>query len=42
VAFGYGIGMRVAISGYQLRMDAAWNKEGLKTPLIYWSIGTDF
>ena len=42
IAFGYGMGMRVAVSGYQLRLDAAWNKEGIKTPIIYWSIGTDF
>lgn len=42
VAFGYGLGMRVALSGYQFRVDAAWNKEGIKTPVIYFSIGTDF
>ena len=42
IAMGYGLGMRMAISGYQLRVDAAWNREGIKTPIIYWSIGTDF
>lgn len=42
IAFGYGLGMRMALSGYQLRVDAAWNKEGIKTPVIYFSIGTDF
>jgi hypothetical protein len=42
VAIGYGLGMRMALSGYQLRVDAAWNKEGIKRPLIYFSIGTDF
>ena len=42
VAIGYGLGMRMAISGYQLRVDAAWNKEGIKTPILYISLGTDF
>jgi len=42
VALGYGLGMRMAVSGYQLRVDAAWNKEGIKTPVIYFSLGTDF
>jgi hypothetical protein len=42
IAIGYGLGMRMALSGYQLRVDAAWNKEGIKRPLIYFSIGTDF
>ena len=42
VAIGYGLGMRMALSGYQLRVDAAWNKEWIKRPLIYFSIGTDF
>jgi hypothetical protein len=42
IAIGYGLGMRMALSGYQLRVDAAWNKEGIKRPLVYFSIGTDF
>lgn len=42
VALGYGLGMRMAVSGYQFRVDAAWNKEGIKTPVIYFSLGTDF
>jgi hypothetical protein len=42
VAIGYGLGMRMAVSGYQFRVDAAWNKEGIKTPIIYLSLGTDF
>jgi hypothetical protein len=42
VSVGYGAGLRAAISGYQLRLDAAWNKNGLKTPIIYFSLGTDF
>lgn len=43
VAMGYGLGMRAAVSGYQLRLDAAWNKEGnTTTPILYFSIGTDF
>jgi hypothetical protein len=42
VAIGYGVGMRMALSGYQFRVDAAWNKEGIKTPIIYLSLGTDF
>lgn len=41
-ALGYGLGMRMAFSGYQFRVDAAWNKEGIKTPVIYFSLGTDF
>lgn len=42
ISVGYGAGLRAAISGYQLRLDAAWNKNGIKTPVIYFSMGTDF
>lgn len=42
VAIGYGLGMRMAVSGYQMRLDAAWNKDGIKTPILYFSLGTDF
>lgn len=41
-ALGYGAGIRCAISGYQIRLDAAWNKEGIRTPIMYLSFGTDF
>lgn len=42
ISIGYGAGMRVAVSGYQLRLDAAWNKNGDPKPIIYFSLGTDF
>lgn len=42
VSIGYGAGLRAAISGYQLRLDAAWNTSGSKKPVIYLSMGTDF
>lgn len=41
-ALGYGVGARVAVSSYQFRLDAAWNKGGSPTPLLYFSLGTDF
>lgn len=42
ISIGYGMGMRVAVSGYQLRVDAAWNKNGDPKPIVYFSLGTDF
>lgn len=42
ISVGYGAGLRAAVSGYQLRLDAAWNRSGNKTPVIYFSMGTDF
>lgn len=41
-AVGYGTGIRTMLLGYFLRVDAAWNAEGLKKPRWYFSIGTDF
>lgn len=43
VGLGYGAGLRSMIFGYFLRLDAAWNIENrTRTPLIHFSIGTDF
>ncbi|GAA4448155.1 hypothetical protein [Rurimicrobium arvi] len=42
VSLGYGAGLRAAISGYQIRLDAAWNRTGSPKPVIYLSLGTDF
>lgn len=39
---GYGGGLRTMLLGYYLRVDAAWNIDGLKKPIWYFSIGTDF
>lgn len=41
-AMGYGAGLRTKLLGYFLRLDAAWNIEGRKRPIWYFSIGTDF
>jgi Tol biopolymer transport system component len=42
VAMGYGAGLRTSLFGYFVRLDAAWNIEGIKTPIIYLALGTDF
>lgn len=42
VAWGYGLGLRTNISNYLIRLDAAWNKDGRTTPILYLSLGTDF
>ena len=42
LALGYGGGLRTSIFGYFLRMDAAWNIDGAKKPIIYFALGTDF
>lgn len=43
LAVGYGAGIRTMVFGYFLRLDAAWNIEGLSTkPIMYFSLGTDF
>ena len=42
LAVGYGGGLRTSILGYFLRLDAAWNIEGIKKPVIYFALGTDF
>jgi len=42
LAVGYGGGLRTSIFGYYIRVDAAWNIEGSKTPIIYFALGTDF
>lgn len=42
IGVGYGAGLRSQIFGYFLRLDAAWNTEGRRKPIWYFSIGTDF
>jgi len=42
LALGYGAGLRTALLGYFLRFDAAWNIDGIKKPVIYFALGTDF
>lgn len=43
LAVGYGAGLRTMVFGYFLRIDAAWNIEGLTMkPIWYFSLGTDF
>lgn len=39
---GYGLGVRSKLFGYFIRVDAAWNIEGIKKPLYYISLATDF
>ncbi len=42
LALGYGVGLRTSLFGYFVRCDAAWNIEGIKKPIIYIALGTDF
>jgi hypothetical protein len=42
LAIGYGGGLRTTLFGYFVRLDAAWNIEPIKKPIIYFAIGTDF
>jgi len=42
LALGYGGGLRTSLFGYFVRFDAAWNIEGIKKPVIYFALGTDF
>jgi len=42
LAMGYGAGLRTSLFGYFVRCDAAWNIEGIKKPIIYFALGTDF
>jgi hypothetical protein len=42
IAVGYGLGLRTLLLGYFLKVDAAWNADGIKKPIWYVSIGTDF
>lgn len=42
LAMGYGVGMRTTLLSYFVRLDAAWNIEGIKKPVWYFSLGTDF
>jgi len=39
---GYGGGLRTTLFGYFIRVDAAWNIDGIKKPIWYFSLGTDF
>lgn len=40
---GYGVGLRTMLLGYFLRFDCAWNTDNhRKTPLLHFSMGTDF
>ncbi len=42
LALGYGAGLRTSLFGYFVRLDAAWNLEGNKKPIVYFALGTDF
>ncbi len=42
LALGYGAGLRTSLFGYFVRLDAAWNIEGSKKPIVYFALGTDF
>ncbi len=42
LALGYGGGLRTTLFGYFVRADAAWNIEGRRKPILYFSLGTDF
>ncbi len=42
LAMGYGAGLRSSIFGYFVRFDAAWNIDGIKKPVLYFALGTDF
>jgi hypothetical protein len=42
LAVGYGAGLRTSLLGYFVRLDAAWNIEGSKKPIVYFALGTDF
>lgn len=42
LAVGYGAGLRSSLFGYFVRVDAAWNIEPIKKPIIYVSLGSDF
>jgi hypothetical protein len=42
LAWGYGAGIRSMLLGYFMRLDAAWNIDGIKRPVWHFSIGTDF
>ena len=42
LALGYGAGLRTSLFGYFVRVDAAWNIEPIKSPIIYFALGTDF
>jgi hypothetical protein len=42
LAVGYGFGFRTSVFGYFVRTDFAWNIEGLKKPMIYIALGSDF
>ena len=42
LALGYGGGLRTSLFGYFVRLDAAWNIDGSKKPIVYFAFGTDF
>jgi len=42
LAVGYGGGLRTSLFGYFVRCDAAWNIDGIRKPVIYLALGTDF
>ena len=42
LALGYGGGLRTSLFGYFVRLDAAWSIDDVKTPVIYFALGTDF
>lgn len=42
LAMGYGTGLRTTLLGYFMRVDAAWNIEGIRKPIWYVAMGLDF
>lgn len=42
LAMGYGTGVRSSLLGYYVRVDAAWNVDGLTKPIWYVALGMDF
>lgn len=42
LALGYGAGLRTSLLGYYVRFDAAWNIDGIRKPMLYFALGTDF
>lgn len=42
LAMGYGTGLRSTLLGYFVRVDAAWNIDGITKPIWYVALGLDF
>lgn len=39
---GFGAGLRTSLFGYFMRLDVAWNTDGIRKPIVYVGLGTDF